>query len=135
MINTTSEFIKLRNSDIPAEYNRTGIEEAPIDVWMELIENHPDMKVWVARNKSIPMEIINILSLDNDPVIRDAISSKYPLDIEIYQLFSKDADEGIRAKLTYNKGLPLFILKDMAKNDPSEFVRTEAKSRYDKRMK
>ena len=102
-------------------------------VWMELIENHHDMKVWVARNRTIPKEIINILSRDADPIVRDAISSKYSLDLDIYLLLSKDPDEGIRAKLAYNKGLPNFILKEMAENDISEFVRNEARLKYEQR--
>lgn len=102
---------------------------------MDLIENHHDMKVWVARNKSIPKEIINILSRDINPIVRDAISSKYPLDFDIYLLLSKDPDDGIRVRLTYNKKLPTSILKEMADNDPSEFVRKEARLKYKQRIK
>lgn len=135
MIKNSSEFISLRNSEIFSEYNRASTEDAPLEVWLEIIENHPDMKVWVARNKSIPSEIINVLSSDVNPLIRDAISSKYPLDFDIYLLLSKDPDEGIRARLTYNKKLPISILNAMAENDPSEFVRNEAKLRIEQRNK
>ncbi|EGT0638487.1 hypothetical protein JAF85_004837 [Citrobacter werkmanii] len=135
MIKNSAEFVSLRNSEIPDEYNRAATEEAPLDVWMDLIENYHDMKVWVARNKSIPKEIIDILSRDINPIVRDAISSKYPLDFDIYLLLSKDPDDGIRVRLTYNKKLPTSILKEMAENDPSEFVRNEARLRYEQRIK
>lgn len=133
MINSPEEFIELRNSNTPAEYSRAGMESAPITVWYELIEKHPEMRVWVARNRTIPREIIDCLSKDSDPLVRNAICSKYPLDIDIYLLFSKDSDEGIRSRLTFNKKLPLSILKEMSENDPSEFVRSQAKNRYNQR--
>jgi hypothetical protein len=56
MINSPEEFIELRNSNIPAEYNRAKIEDASIDVWFDLIQSYPDMRVWVARNKIIPRD-------------------------------------------------------------------------------
>lgn len=52
------------------------------------------MRVWVARNRTIPKKIVDLLSKDLDPLVRDAIFSKYPLDIGIYILLSKDVDEG-----------------------------------------
>jgi len=134
MINSPEEFIKLRNSNIPAEYNRAKIEDASIDVWFDLIQSYPDMRVWVARNKTIPREIIVYLSKDSDPIVRHAICSKYPLDTDIYLLFSQDPDEGIRSRLTFNKKLPLSILKEMSENDPSEFVRSQALDRYKQRI-
>jgi hypothetical protein len=135
MIKNSAEFISLRSSEIPDEYNRAATEEAPLDVWMDIIENYPDMKVWVARNRSIPKEIIDVLSRDINPIVRDAISSKYPLDFDIYLLLSKDPDNGIRARLTYNKKIPTSILKEIAENDPDEFVRNEAGLRYEQRVK
>ncbi|WP_449567207.1 hypothetical protein [Lelliottia nimipressuralis] len=134
MINSPEEFIKLRNSNIPAEYNRAKIEDASIDVWFDLIQTYPDMRVWVARNKTIPRDIIVCLSKDSDPIVRHAICSKYPVDTDIYLLFSQDPDEGIRSRLTFNKKLPLSILKEMSENDPSEFVRSQALDRYKQRI-
>ncbi|NIF23091.1 hypothetical protein [Candidatus Pantoea multigeneris] len=133
MINSAEEFIELRDSDTPAKYNRAGKDDAPVSVWWDLIEKYPHMRVWVARNRNIPKEIIHHLSKDDDPIVRDAICSKYPLDIELYLLFSKDSDEGVRARLTFNKGLPMDILKDISENDSSEFVRSQAVDNYKRR--
>ncbi|MFZ5273777.1 hypothetical protein [Enterobacter asburiae] len=134
MIESTEEFLKLRNSDIPSEYNRAANEEAPISVWLDLINEYPEMRVWVARNRTIPKKIVDILSKDPSPLVRDAICSKYPLDMELYVLFSKDMDEGVRSRLTYNKSTPLSILKEMSENDPSEFVKSQALNQYKKRL-
>ncbi|AKH62501.1 MULTISPECIES: hypothetical protein [Photorhabdus] len=134
MIHTIEEFVRLRNSNIPAEYMRAGVDEAPLLIWKELIEKKPDMRVWVARNKTIPKEIIVALSKDDNPIVRDAIAAKYPLDMDIYLSLSKDPDEGIRARLTYNKGLPISILKEMSESDPSDFVKSQAIDRYQQRI-
>lgn len=133
MIYSAKEFVRLRTSDIPDEYNRTGIEDAPISVWLNIIKKYPEMRVWVARNRTIPKKIVDLLSRDPDPLVRDAICSKYPLDIGLYILLSKDVDEGVRSRLTYNKELPLSILKEMPENDPGEFVRNQALDKYNKR--
>ena len=130
MIKTAEEFIRLRTSDIQEEYVRAGKDEAPITVWLELIEKYPHMRIWVARNKTIPIEVINILSKDEDSLVRDSIASKYPLSREIYLMLSKDKDESVRGRLIYNKKLPLDILKDLSERDPSEFVRNQATEKY-----
>lgn len=134
MINSPEEFIELRNSDIPAEYNRAKIEGASIEVWFDLIERYPDMRVWVARNKTIPREIIACLSKGSNPIVRHAICSKHPLDTDKYLLFSQHPDESVRSRLTFNKKLPLSILKEMSEKDPSEFVRSQALDRYNQRI-
>ena len=54
MIKSAGEFVKLRNSDVPEEYNRSATEEADELVWLEIIKKFPDMRSWVAHNKTIP---------------------------------------------------------------------------------
>lgn len=134
MIETAEEFIRLRTSTKSGEYLRAGREEAPYEVWMELIENHPDMRVWVARNRTINKGIQMVLSKDKDPQVRGAIASKYPLDRELYYYLSKDIAEIVRSTIAYNKKTPLDILKKMSEEDPIERVREEAKNNYDKQV-
>ncbi|CNF73297.1 Uncharacterised protein [Yersinia similis] len=133
MIKTAEEFIRLRKSTIPEEYKRAATEEAPISVWIDIIDNYPEMRVWVARNKTIPEKVFFLLSKDNDPIVKSAIASKYPLSLALYESLSKDKEESVRVRLTYNKKLPLDILKYIMEDDPSEFVRVEAASNYKRR--
>lgn len=134
MIETAEEFIKLRTSSKSEEYLRAGREEASNEVWLELIENYPDMRVWVARNRTINKDIKIVLSKDKDPLVRSAIATKYPLDRELYCQLSKDTNEVVRSDIAYNKKTPLDILKKMSEEDSVEVVRQKAKKNYDKRV-
>ncbi|SIO92689.1 hypothetical protein VSP9026_00307 [Vibrio spartinae] len=135
MIHSAKEFIRLRGSSEPDDYMRAGTEEAPLDVWMEVIEKNKDMRVWVARNRAIPTEIIRKLAYDNDDLVRHAIASKYPLEEELYILFSKDPDEGVRNRIACNKRTPSYILKEMADSDSSDYIKENALEKYNERLR
>ena len=53
-IESAEEFIRLRTSEDEAEYRRAASEEAPDQVWAALIEQHPEVRFWVAQNKTSP---------------------------------------------------------------------------------
>ena len=57
MIKTAEEFVNLRCSEHPDEYSRAARETAGINVWYDVIQKYPDMKEWVAYNKTTPKEI------------------------------------------------------------------------------
>lgn len=134
MILSAEEFVRLRESEDPSEYIRSGVDTAELSVWLDIIYKYPEMKVWVARNRTVPPEIIRLLAKDNDPLVRGSISRKYPLENDLYHDLSRDIDEGIRAGLTYNKKIPIDILKYMSENDPSEFVKEVALEKYNQRI-
>ena len=134
MILSAEEFVRLRESEDPSEYIRSGVDTAELSVWLDIIYKYPEMRVWVARNRTVPPEIIRLLAKDNDPLVRGSISRKYPLENDLYHDLSRDIDEGIRAGLTYNKKIPIDILKYMSENDPSEFVKEVALEKYNQRI-
>lgn len=41
--------MRLRLSEKPDEYLRVAWEEAPLTVWVEVIEQYTDMRFWVAK--------------------------------------------------------------------------------------
>ena len=51
MIESVEEFLQLRLSQNPYEYHRAAQEETPLQIWLEAIAKHPEMKTWVAHNK------------------------------------------------------------------------------------
>ena len=134
MILSAEEFVRLRESEDPSEYIRSGVDTAELSVWLDIIYKHPEMKVWVARNRTVPPEVIRLLAKDNDPLVSGSISRKYPLEDDLYHDLSRDIDEGIRAGLTYNKKIPIDILKYMSENDSSEFVKEVALEKYNQRI-
>ena len=76
MIKSANEFIRLRTNEIEQEYHRATNDTADISIWTEIIEKHPDFKQWVVQNKTVPMEILEILTLDSDPNVRGAVARK-----------------------------------------------------------
>lgn len=117
MITSAAEFIKLRTSAVMEEYQRAAHEEAPLAVWWELVHDHPDMKVWVVHNKTVPLEILAALSTDEDASIRSAIARKGKASFEILDRLSQDPDEGVRLSVAYNETTSLEILKRMLDDD------------------
>ncbi|WP_055744098.1 hypothetical protein [Brevibacillus choshinensis] len=58
-------------------------DEAPLDVWNEIIQNYPDMSFWVAQNKSVPVEILYILANHPEERVRIIVALKNKLPEEL----------------------------------------------------
>lgn len=131
MIESAEEFVNLRSSSNPLEYERAASEQAPTHVWMDVIEHYPDMKIWVIRNKTVPLNILRLLSDDPNSNIRAAIADKRKLDEDLFEKLSQDKDESVRQRIAYNKKTPLKILEKLS-SDAEEMVRSVATNRLDR---
>src|SRR5687768_12018487 len=96
MIRSVEEFIRLRMSDVKDEYDRAAHEDAPTEVWWELVREHPDMKIWVVANKTVPLAVLEALSTDDDASVRDAVARKRRSPPEILKRLARDPDSGVR---------------------------------------
>ncbi len=76
MINSAEEFTTLRTSSDPALYGRAAHDHASIDTWLDLITHFPEMRTWVAHNKTVPLEILRILARDPAPQVRACVADK-----------------------------------------------------------
>lgn len=76
VIASAEEFVRLRTSDDPAEYNRAAQDEASESTWREVIARFPDMRFWVAQNKTVPLSVLEILRHDSDDRVRHMVTSK-----------------------------------------------------------
>jgi hypothetical protein len=103
MIETVAEFVRLRNSEIGGEYYRAAHDEAPLDVWWGVLNNHPDMAFWVAQNKTVPYEILEHLSEHNDSRVRTMVSSKNKLEEPLLLKLALDSDDAIRMNIARHK--------------------------------
>jgi len=102
MIESAEEFVYLRNSEVIEEYGRAANEEASLDTWQEVIMRYPEMKKWVAHNKSVPLEILRILAADSDRDVRWVVATKRKLSKELQLQLARDCDEGVRNRIAYN---------------------------------
>ena len=120
MIKTAEEFLDLRTSKRPEEYLRSVTEAAPFEVWCEVLNRFPEMKVWVARNKTVPMRILEQLALDSDTCVRDAVATKNKLSERLMLMLAKDPDPAVRTRIAYNKNASDEVLRILAQDaDPS----------------
>lgn len=128
MINSANEFIRLRSSELKEEYDRAAHEEAPLEVWLEVIEKHPEMKTWVVANKTVPLLVLETLSRDEDPSIRDAVARKRKAPKEILERLARDPDDGVRLAVAYNKSTSVDVLQSLL-GDPWNSVADQAQAR------
>ncbi|MEY2515692.1 MAG: hypothetical protein QOJ89_3050 [bacterium] len=113
-IRSAPEFVRLRLSDDPAEYNRAAHEDAPDEVWDEVIAARPDMKPWVVHNKTVPLDLLRKLAHDPDPDVRCSVAMKRKLDAELFELLAADPDPQVRHRVAVNAKLPHRMLLQLA---------------------
>lgn len=131
MISTAEEFVRLRTSEKPQEYLRAASESADVGVWLEIIDRYPEMRTWVAHNKTVPPEILNALARDTNPAVRLAVAMKNKLSEDLFFLLAKVTDDGVRQRISYNKNTPRSVLEILAR-DTNQLVSEPASARLSK---
>jgi hypothetical protein len=132
MIHTAEEFVKLRTSEIFDEYNRAAREEAPIGVWREVIRQYPEMRVWVAYNKTVPIEILELLSDDEDKRVRNQVASRRKLPEYLQMKLASDTEEFVRIRIACNPKATKKVL-EMLLHDSSSTVKGKATTRIEQK--
>jgi hypothetical protein len=122
---SAAEFVRLRGSEDPSEQERATKGFASDAVWLDVIAQDPDMRFWVAQNKTVSLAVLGVLAVDPDPRVRSMVASKRKLDSALFDLLAGDPDEGIRAAVARNPKVPRALLQQLAE-DPSPFVRDVA---------
>lgn len=128
MIKSAREFIELRTSTDAESYLRAVSEAASLMTWQEVITERPDMKIWVVRNKTVPIEILRQLASDSDPAIRAAVAAKNKLPADLMILLADDLDESVRERVAYNKNASRLVLEKLA-NDQTHRISSTARNR------
>lgn len=128
MIHSAEEFVRLRTSESRTDYLLAAEDEAPDSVWMDVLRRFPEMKEWVAHNKTVPLEVLRLLAEDAESGVRAVVAEKRKLSVELFDRLSRDPDEFVRQRIAYNKKTPLEILRRLA-IDKSELVRLVAQKR------
>ena len=126
-IRSAEEFIRLRTSEDPAEYNRAASEDADESVWLQLVQEHPELRFWVAQNKAVPLSILRMLVTADDERVRWMVAGKRKLSNDLFELLVSDPDEGVRARLARNAKVPRGVLEKLL-HDPSSLVRDAAEA-------
>lgn len=128
MISNAEEFVRLRSSANPDEYHRAAHEPAPDTVWYDIIMRYPEMRSWVAHNKTVPIAILDHLSNDADPHVRTIVAMKRKLPEPLQVRLAHDPDSGVRYQLACNAKTTKNILQILA-IDGELFIREKAQQR------
>ncbi|MBA4013865.1 MAG: hypothetical protein C0481_18540 [Phenylobacterium sp.] len=128
MIDSADEFQRLRTSDDLDEQRRAALDAASEETWIEVIERFPDMREWVAINKTVPLKILRVLAADANVRVRFAVAAKLKLDRELFEKLVRDPDESVRARVAYNPRVPSDLLA-LLTHDPEKFVAAASRER------
>ena len=128
MIQSADEFRLLRTSDDLDEQRRAAHDEAPVAIWREIIARFPELRWWVAQNKTVPDEILAELASDADPRVRSMVAMKRKLGPELQLRLTADADESVRRQLASNARATRAALERLAV-DPVAAIAEQARSR------
>jgi hypothetical protein len=127
-INSADEFVRLRYSTDPEEYRRAANEDAPLEVWKDVITRYPDARMWVAQNKTVPLEILASLVSDPDARVRTIVAMKRKLTPELLDQLARDDDDSVRLHVATHKNTSRNTLSRLLE-DPWENVRNAADER------
>lgn len=133
MINSVEEFIKLRDSREKSEYDRSAMEEAPMLVWLEIIEKHPEYGRWVAHNKTVPLEILEILSTMDD-MTKQFVAGKRKLNAELFSKLSSDPSSTVRVVIAGNRKAPTHILEKLLMDVDEDVARIAGRNLQKRRL-
>lgn len=109
MINSAEEFVLLRSSEIKIEYDQSTHDEAPICVWLDVIKRYPEYRTWVAHNKTVPIEVLEVLCGFDEKIRRD-VARKRKLSLALFERLANDPSSTVRVAVAVNKKTPLHLL-------------------------
>lgn len=129
---SADEFRRLRLSDDPDAYQLAAHGSAAPAVWREVISRFPDLREWVAHNKTAPLEILRVLAADADPRVRCAVAVKRKLDDDLFALLAQDPDAAVRRDIAGNPKAPVGLVERLL-HDRSTAVRAAAARALERR--
>lgn len=122
MIENADQFVLLRTSENVELYQRAANESATEDTWQEVIRRYPDMRVWVARNRTVPLNILDVLSRDENADVRHAVAMKRKSSQDILQRLAQDPNESVRLRVALNPKTPKVVLEQLLHDQWSRVV-------------
>jgi hypothetical protein len=125
MITSAQEFLALMRSDKEDDYHRLRHEEAPMEVWEELLSVYPLANEWVVRNKTSPVEILRKLAKDPRAVVRAEVAMTRRITEDMQNDLVSDLDASVRCALANNSRVSNGVLRRLSE-DPEGFVKEAA---------
>ncbi|MFK0313325.1 hypothetical protein ACIQUF_19095 [Pseudomonas sp. NPDC090233] len=106
-------------------------QQAPEEIWLEILNRYPELDTAVASNKTIPDSIIELLSISDDVNVRWRIALKRRLSRSAFDRLAIDKDASVRQRIACNPKVPIDILRQLTQDD-DEMVADSAKKKLAK---
>ncbi|GGM12352.1 hypothetical protein GCM10010129_65510 [Streptomyces fumigatiscleroticus] len=133
MIESAAEFVRLRLSGDSADFRRIKQEDAPLDVWLDIVDNHPEMRFWVTFNRSVPDEVLRLLVRDDDWRVRANIAGRKKAPEDVLDTLSRDDHDAVVSSVAGNPVTPTDALTRLSRH-PWEQVREKALEQLQERQ-
>lgn len=128
-LTSAEEFERLLESDESKDRELARFGAGSSTFWIDVIAQRPHLKVWVVRNKLVPLEVLEVLASDDDDSVRSEVASKRRLSRQLLERLSRDTSESVRARIAHNSKTPRDILEWLC-SDSSELVRIAAQKSF-----
>ncbi len=129
-IASADEFVALRTSPDHDRQRLAATLPAPEAVWLAVIDAYPDMRLWVAQNKTVPLAVLRRLAADPDADVRRMVAMKRKCDAELFGRLAADPDPNVRVAVALNPKAPEPVLR-LLQADPWERIREVVARRLD----
>src|ERR1700690_3331838 len=90
MIESAEELAQLLDSEDLALRHRQRFETAPNHVWLQVVRQHPELKIPIIWNKTVPNTVLRLLSNDPDDHVRYCVAMKRKLEPDVLEKLSMD---------------------------------------------
>lgn len=102
MIENPGEFHRFWMSGNPMLRHKLTHDEASVETWRAIVMSLPEARSTVARNKTLPAEILVMLARDEDPLVREEVAGRRGIPVEAQMILVDDAVMLVRHRLAFN---------------------------------
>lgn len=129
MIDNANEWIRLRVSDDPEENQRAANETVPLAVWMQIHARAPELRPFIAYNRTSPLEMLERLASDANWIVRHAVAERIDASEALLRELADDVNEKVRVCIAANPSTKRDVLQYLSRVDGSDAVRARASAR------
>jgi hypothetical protein len=116
-IHTASEFIAALENPDATHNSFIRFCEASTQTWLEIVNHSEEAAVWVALNKTIPLEVIQVLAKHPSARVRRFAADKNRITPELIALLATDQDPTVRLRIANHKKTGAKILHQLLHDD------------------
>ena len=133
MIKSIDDYLDMVERD---DHHNKRMQTASDEIWVQLIDNYPELHTHIVLNKTLSPEILEYLARhSDDEQCLWRLASIRRLNYATFELLAKNADSLVRCNIAYNTKSPKSILEFLAKDkctdvfDDDKTIADIAKSR------